>query len=86
MQNTQNRENTETHVHKITNAPVFYMALGFNDFDEGKSITLAIGRVGLSKWIFPHQNHYVPRHINNRYINSYSFYDISMFRTTRTAN
>jgi hypothetical protein len=25
----------------------------------------------LSKWIFPHQNHYVQRHINNRYINSY---------------
>jgi hypothetical protein len=25
----------------------------------------------LSKWIFPHQNHYVPRHINNRYINKY---------------
>jgi len=26
------------------------------------------------KWILPHQNHYVPRHINNRYeyINSYS--------------
>jgi hypothetical protein len=22
-------------------------------------------------WIFPHQNHYVPLHINNRYINSY---------------
>ncbi len=22
------------------------------------------------KWIFTHQNHYVPRHINNRYINS----------------
>ena len=24
-----------------------------------------------SKWIFPRQNHYVPRHITNRYINSY---------------
>jgi hypothetical protein len=24
-----------------------------------------------SKWIRPHQNHYVLRHINNRYINSY---------------
>ncbi len=23
------------------------------------------------KWIFPHQNHYVPRHINHRYINGY---------------
>ncbi len=27
-----------------------------------------------SKWICPHQNHYVPRHINNRYINSWSLY------------
>ncbi len=25
-----------------------------------------------SKWIFPHQNHYVPRRINNRYINNYA--------------
>jgi len=23
----------------------------------------------LAKWIFPHQNHFFPRHINNRYIN-----------------
>ncbi len=36
----------ETHVHKITNVPVFYMALGLYDFDAGKSITQAIGRVG----------------------------------------
>ncbi len=34
----------ETHVHKITNVPVFYMELGLNDFDLGKSITQAIGR------------------------------------------
>ncbi len=35
-----------THVHKITNVPYlfFYMALGLNDFDAGKSITRAIGR------------------------------------------
>ncbi len=26
---------TETHVHKITNVPVFYMELGLNDFDAG---------------------------------------------------
>jgi hypothetical protein len=26
-----------------------------------------------SKWIFPHQNHYVPLHINNMYINSYTY-------------
>jgi hypothetical protein len=40
------------------------MVLG--DFDVGKSITRAIGRGGPSKWISPHQNHYVPRSINNR--------------------
>jgi hypothetical protein len=34
-------QNTETHVHKITIVPVFYMALGLNDFDAGKSITQA---------------------------------------------
>ncbi len=27
----------KTHVHKITNVPVFYMALGLNDFDGGES-------------------------------------------------
>jgi hypothetical protein len=37
------RQNTETHVHKITNVPVFSMVLELNDFDVGKSITLAIG-------------------------------------------
>jgi hypothetical protein len=26
---------------------------------------------GPRNWVFPHQNHHVPRHINNRYINSY---------------
>ncbi len=25
----------ETHIHKITNVPVFYMALGLNDLDAG---------------------------------------------------
>jgi hypothetical protein len=34
----------ETHVQKITNVPVFYMALGLHDFDVGKSITQAIRR------------------------------------------
>jgi hypothetical protein len=43
----------------------FYMALRLNDFDGGKSITRAIGRD------LPKSNHYVPCHINNRYINSY---------------
>ncbi len=40
-------QNTKTHVHKITNVrQLFYMALGLNDFDAGKSITRAIGRGG----------------------------------------
>jgi hypothetical protein len=34
---------SETHVPKITNVPVFYMALRPNDFDADKSITQAIG-------------------------------------------
>jgi hypothetical protein len=29
----------ETHGHEIINVPVFYMALGRNDFDAGKSIS-----------------------------------------------
>ncbi len=49
-QNTEYRiQNTETHAHKITNVPIFltfYMALGLNDFNAGKSITRAIGRMG----------------------------------------
>ncbi len=36
-------QKTENHVHKINNVPVFYRALGLNDFDAGKSITRAIG-------------------------------------------
>ncbi len=52
---TQNTE-THVHVHKITKVPVFYMALGLNDFDVGKSITRAI----------------TSHAINNRYINSYN--------------
>ncbi len=38
----------ETHLHKITNVlvSVFYMALGINGFDAGKSITPVIGMVG----------------------------------------
>ncbi len=34
----------ETHVHKIINVPVVYMALELKDFDAGKSITRTIGR------------------------------------------
>ncbi len=43
---TYNIQDTETYLHKITNVPAFYMALGLNDFDGGKSITRAIGRGG----------------------------------------
>jgi hypothetical protein len=36
---------SETHEPKITNVPLFfYLALGSNDIDGGKSITRAIGR------------------------------------------
>ncbi len=70
----------------------FYVALGLNDFDAGKSITQTIGRGGpwnqdfFGPWhgnersecylgscnrCCPHQNHYIPRQINNRYINSW---------------
>jgi hypothetical protein len=35
---------SETHEHKITIVPIFYMVLGLNDFDAGKSSTRAIGR------------------------------------------
>ncbi len=34
-----------THVHKVTNVPVYYMALGLNDFDGGKSITRVMALV-----------------------------------------
>jgi hypothetical protein len=30
---------SKTCVNKITNVPVFYMALGINDYDRSKSIT-----------------------------------------------
>ncbi len=95
IQNTEHRiQNTENHVHKITNVPVFYMALGLNDFDAGKSITqLFLAQMALASLVAisgpqkvsifraspsngpcngscSHQNHYLPRLINNRYINS----------------
>jgi hypothetical protein len=41
----------KTHVLKITNLPIFHMALGLDAFDRGKSITRAIGR-GVPKNIF----------------------------------
>jgi hypothetical protein len=47
------------------------MALKLDDFDAGKSIIPAIGRGwALVMNVAPIKNHYVPRPINNRYINS----------------
>ncbi len=40
---------SKTQVHKITNLTDFYMGLGLNDCDAGKSITRAIGRSGPRK-------------------------------------
>ena len=36
----------QTHVHKITNVPDFYIELILNGFEAGKSITRGIGRGG----------------------------------------
>jgi hypothetical protein len=49
----------------------FHKARGLNDFDVSN---LGPQKVEIfraqppSKWIFPHQNHFVPHHINNRHI------------------
>jgi hypothetical protein len=43
----QYQHTNPTPVHKVTYVPVFYMALGLNDFDGGKSNTRAIGGVSL---------------------------------------
>ncbi len=57
----------ETHVHKITNIPVFYMALGLNDYDAGKFISpllRPLDGMGPHNGYCLHQKHYVPRKIN----------------------
>jgi hypothetical protein len=63
----------------------FYLALGLNDFDGGQNGLASLVAISgpkeveifiahpfqwPSKMICLHQNYYVPRHINNRYINS----------------
>jgi hypothetical protein len=62
-------------VHKTTNVPVVYMGLVLSGFEGGLYITRGIlgGRALKcpSLWIVPPQNHFVPPHINTRYINSY---------------
>ncbi len=71
------------------------MAFRLNDLDAGKIHYTAIGRVWPSnldffgpKWhhgpcngCCPHQNHNVPRHINNKYINRYN---LSKVKTQNT--
>ncbi len=61
------------------------MELGLNYFDGGPLLGLfepkkvLIFRAHPFQWptksICPHTNHYVPRHINNRYINSYMMWN-----------
>ena len=61
-----------SHLHKNTNVPVFYMALGPYDFDEGQRHYLGHWKGNGPHNVFvPHQNHNVPHHIINRFINSY---------------
>jgi hypothetical protein len=52
----------------------FYMELIFFGFEAGKSITRGIGIGGPWNGSFTPENLYVARHINNRYINSYTVY------------
>ncbi len=56
-------------IHKITNVPVFLIGAGGR-----KTISGAVWRPFKRPllWISPHPNPYVPPHINNRYINSYT--------------
>ncbi len=57
IQDTENRiHDKESCVHKITNVPLFYMALGLKDFDAEKSITRAVEGGGVVlKRTCPHQ-------------------------------
>jgi hypothetical protein len=71
----------ETHVHKITNVPVFYMALGLNDFDACKSILDPLEGVGpeLSTFLGPNGTrfaccHFIAQKSIIKIIVSYSYY------------
>jgi len=75
-----------SHLHKITNEPLDYMALAPNDFAAGqrhcldhkkgwamKVETFMAQPFNGSRNVFAsHQNHNGPRHIINRFINSYN--------------
>jgi hypothetical protein len=60
-------------VHKITNVPVVYMGLVLSDFEGGLSITRGIlGGPKNLDFLPPPPPNFVPPHISNRYINSYT--------------
>jgi hypothetical protein len=42
---------SETHVHKITNLPVFYMALGLDDFDPFLGPLEGVGPINLEFFV-----------------------------------
>ena len=65
-----------SHLHKITNEPVFYMALAPYEFAVGQKTLLGqlegAGPSNCPSNVFaPHQNHNGLRHIINGFINSY---------------
>jgi hypothetical protein len=62
----------ETHVHKITNVPVFLWRLGLMILMWTNPL------LGPLEWMGPHQIHNVPPHINNRYANTGSQYSFVM--------
>jgi hypothetical protein len=66
----------------MTNVPLFYMALGLNDFDAEKSITRAV-EGGALEMDFPASKSLRPRHVNSRYINSYYFLFFRRFSQVR---
>jgi hypothetical protein len=73
QQHTTTHNNTttlhnSTRVHKTTNVPAVFMALILNGFEDCNIITRGIGRGGHAS---KPPNHYIPRHKNNRDINSY---------------
>jgi hypothetical protein len=69
--------NTETHVHKITDVPVFIWRLYLRilmrvQMALASLVAISGPKQSLCNGCCPHRNHYVPHHINNRFINSYN--------------
>ena len=69
-----------SHLHKITNEPFFYMAHASYDFDFSSFLGPKKSRIswlkpsnGPRNVFAPNQNHNGPRHVINRFINSYNF-------------